>query len=165
MRVGYLFCFISFIFLTDLAFTGAYQNQTTTLYVKSFLQKSDSLLDSNNEILSSLHSIKNAPFWLEMANQALRLQNKINETKKKNLILHRFLNKLPHLRKVTNLCLIDPWSNSGKCSFETLIKSLSLLCLVDNSNGVASSLEVFKTISCSSNTYDYKIFCWITYGN
>jgi hypothetical protein len=161
MRVGYSFCFI---FLAGLAFTVAYQNQTTPLYVKSFLQKSDSLLDSNNEILSSLHSIKTAPFWLEIANQAIRLQNKINETKKKNLVLHRFLNKLPHFRKVTNLCLIDPWSNSGKCSFETLIKSLNLLCLVDNSNAVASSLEVFKTISCSPNTYDYKIFCWITYG-
>jgi len=99
-----------------------------------------------------------------MANHALYQQKKISEIKQKNILLHHFYKKLPHIIKETNVCLKNPWLLSGKCSFKTLTKSIGLLCLVDNSNDVTNSLQAFKKLLFLPYSSNYDVFCWISYG-
>ena len=113
----------------------------------------------------------NLPYWLRMANQALYLD--YTNYKNTNILLMKLdmAKKIPYLRKLTNVCLSNPWSNTDACSLKKITKNIEFLCLIDNSSpSFVSDDTVFRKFKYSYQNLndpinsDYKLFCWIIYG-
>ena len=149
----------------------------TSSFIKEYLEKSDSLLDPNNELLSKLSllpgynmsypwSANNVPFWLDMANQALYLQYEHHKSNRKNLKTSEIIQKLPILIKKTDKCLLNPWSDLDSCSFKKTLKNLELLCLIDNTAVLkfTPNIVALQHAIEQEQTSNYKIFCWIIYA-
>ena len=99
---------------------------------------------------------ESTPFWLKMANQALYLDYKNYKNTKILLMKLDLAKKLPYLRKLTNICLINPWSNIKACNLKKITKNIDFLCLIDNST---PDLNFF-----TKNYSNYNKFCWIIYA-
>lgn len=148
----------------------------TSKFTRDFLKSSESLFDSQNELLGKLKLLKkpknnplstgNVPFWLALSNRALFLQYQIYKSDKQRNMRLDLVRKIPFLRREINQCLHDPWSSPKHCSLKKLVQNLDFICLVDNSSLdlAKDGLKKFeaKTPSIHSN---YQLFCWIIYGS
>lgn len=112
-----------------------------------------------------------SPYWLRMANQALFLDYTYYKNTKLALMKLDMAKKVPYLRKLTNVCLSNPWSNRVACSLKKITKNIEFLCLIDNSNpDFVSDSTVFTKFKYSYDSAndlissDYKLFCWMIYG-
>lgn len=141
--------------------------------VKDFLMESRSRLNNWNKLLPKLKEIMpskfnrswtnfDSPFWLRMANQALYLQYLQEKKEKKSMLKFELAKKIPFIKKITNQCLTDPWSNMDSCKFEMLSKNIQLLCLIENLDSY--QIENFFKLVNSTNSEVYSKFCWIVYA-
>ncbi|CAF0909295.1 unnamed protein product [Brachionus calyciflorus] len=140
--------------------------------VKEFLLESNSRFNEWDKMLPTLNetifknfrriwSNSDVPFWLRMANQALYLEYSRHKEEQKTLVKLDMARKIPFIKKLTNKCLDNPWSNLHECNFDTLNKNIQFLCLIENVNSFRiENLFRFKNYSSES----YSKFCWLVYG-
>lgn len=172
-------------FITLIFVTNVYSNNQTSPFLNEHLKNLYSEYNNFNVIIPKLTEYQrfhnkqlnlpwqdfNTPFWLKMANQAMLLDYENFKNSKILLMKLDLSKKLPYLKKLTNICLSNPWSNIDTCSLKKITKNTEFLCLIDNSSPQFveknSIFKLFKYSSDNSNdqiSSDYKVFCWIIYG-
>jgi len=127
------------------------------LYSNGRNEKANTSLLNVEQSENEKSSVNNlGPFWLRMANQALFLEYIKHKHQKKISMKHELSKKLPYLKKLTNNCLENPWSNEDFCRFKTLDRNIKLLCLIEDVNVVQLRRE-------DSQQSLYLSFCWLIY--
>lgn len=170
------FCLICVILVAKAENLNSTGLTEASKFTRDFLKSSESLFDSQNELLGNLKPLKkqknnplsteNVPFWLALSNRALFLQYQIYKSDRQQKMRLDLVRKIPYLKRETNQCLHDPWSSPKHCSLKEVVQNLDFICLVDNSSNdfVKDGLDNFeaKTPSIHSN---YQFFCWIIFGS
>ena len=174
-KTALYYFFICLINLTNGEKTSPYLNENLiNLYSETnrfnlFLPKLNEVNELNSKNINLPWTNPNASYWINLANQAELLDHENIKYKQIFMIKLDLAKKLPYLKKQTNICLINPWSNHEVCSLKKLTKNIEFLCLIDNSNSKFVSNQIFSKIFKNSSFYskilsDYRVFCWLIYA-
>ena len=129
--------------------------------LEDFLLNSNRKVEKTNTHLAYFDRVLNThypnshPFLLRMTNQALFLEHNKYKDHKKTLWKIELSKKLPYIKRMTNECLRNPWSNEKNCKFEILNRNIKFLCMLD---------DVYKLDSKEQKENDYLSFCWIIFS-
>jgi hypothetical protein len=131
--------------------------------LEDFLLNSNRKVEKSNTPLVYLDHVLNThypnskrkSFLLRMTNQALFLEHNKYKDHKKTLWKIELSKKLPYIKRMTDKCLRNPWSNEKNCKFEILNQNIKLLCMFD---------DVYKFDSPEQKVNVYLSFCWLIFS-